>query len=129
MNVGSLRHCITLENPTSQIMDGDGGYTYIYTPLDPPSVYAEIKPATVRDLERVAAGTVLSTASHVVTIRYHAGVTTETRVKFGTRYFSVVGVMNPEERNIELQLMCVELVGVVQTPVTETGWIQSGWIA
>jgi hypothetical protein len=37
-------------------------------------------PATARDLERVVAGTVQSSATHLVTIRYLAGVTTKTRV-------------------------------------------------
>lgn len=101
---------MTLQNPGAAVPDGDGGYTQVFANLDPPQMWAEIKPATARDLERVAAGTVLSTATHLITMRYHAGVTTQTRVLFDDRIFNVTGVANPEERNVELILTAVEIV-------------------
>lgn len=107
---GQKRHLITLFTDGPAVPDGDGGFTQPPIPLDPASRYAEIKPATARDLERVAAGTVLSTASHVVTMDYHAGVNTKTRIGFGSRTFSVTGVSNPEERNIDTVCVCVEMV-------------------
>jgi SPP1 family predicted phage head-tail adaptor len=110
MDIGALRHRVTLENPGTPVPDGDGGYTEAWTALSPASVSASIVPATARDLERVVAGTVMATATHVVTIRYHSGVTTKTRVTFGTRVFSVTGVQNADERNIQLQLVCEEIV-------------------
>lgn len=108
---GQRRHLVTLQNPSGPpVSDGDGGFTHEYVDLDPPTRYAEIKPATVRDLERVAAGTVLATATQIMTMDYHAGITTQTRVLFNARQFSVVGVSNPEERNIDSVLQCVEVV-------------------
>jgi SPP1 family predicted phage head-tail adaptor len=92
------------------VPDGDGGFTDVPVPLSPPSLYAEIKPATARDLERLVSSTVQSTASHLVTIDYHPQVTTKTRVVFGARVFAVSGVTNPEERNRELVLACTEVV-------------------
>lgn len=107
--VGALRHSVTLENPTGPaIPDSDGGSTFTWASLA--TVWAEIKPATARDLERVTAGTVLSTATHVVTLRHLVGVTTQTRVLFNDRVFQVTGVSDPEERHIELNLVCVEVV-------------------
>jgi len=91
----------------------------------PPELSVEIKPATAKDLERVAAGTVIATASHIVTGPYHAGVSTKTRIVFGGRVFQVVGVSNPEERNIETIAVCVELLEAI--PVADTSWIQAGW--
>lgn len=105
---GVLRHYVRLENPGAAVPDGEGGFTQTFTRLA--DVWAQIMPATARDLERVTAGTALSTATHVVTIRYRVGVTTQTRVIFGARIFQVTGVSNPEERNIELVLVCVEVV-------------------
>jgi SPP1 family predicted phage head-tail adaptor len=110
LKVGALRHSIVLENPAAAVADGDGGYTQAFTDLTPSPVQASIVPASARDLERVAAGTVLSTATHVVTMRYHSGVTTKTRITFGTRTFNVVGVMNPEERNLWTVAVAVEVV-------------------
>lgn len=107
---GAKRHLVTLEGPGSDVPDGDGGYTHVFTELDPSTMYAEIKPATARDLERVVSNVVQSKASHLVTMDYHSGVTTETRVLFGARTLRVTGVQNPEERNVELVLVCEEIV-------------------
>jgi SPP1 family predicted phage head-tail adaptor len=105
---GQKRHLVTLENPGPSVPDGDGGYTQTWASLG--SRYAEVKPATARDLERTIAGTVLSTASHIVTLDYQAGVTTATRVLFKGRTLSVTGVANPDERDVDLVLVCVEVV-------------------
>jgi SPP1 family predicted phage head-tail adaptor len=107
---GQKRHVVTLENPGPPVSDGSGGFTESWTPLSPPTMRAEIKPATARDLERVVANAVESTASHLVTMDYHRGITTETRITFGTRVFTMDGVQNPEERNITLVLACTEVV-------------------
>jgi SPP1 family predicted phage head-tail adaptor len=108
--VGSRPHRVTLQNPGPAVPDGDGGFTQSWTDLVPPAVSAQIAPATARDLERVAAGTVLSTATHLVTMPYHAGVTTKTRILFNGRSFSVTGVADPEERHVETIAICVEVV-------------------
>jgi SPP1 family predicted phage head-tail adaptor len=109
MDVGSLRHQVSLQNPPpAATPDGDGGYTE--TPVTFATVWASIVPATAHDLERAVAGTVQSSATHLVTIRYLAGVTTKTRVLFGTRTLQVTGVQNPDERNISLVLVCQEVI-------------------
>jgi SPP1 family predicted phage head-tail adaptor len=112
MDIGALRHRITLQTPTS-VSDGDSGFIDRWPPdggTTLATVWASIVPATARDLERVVAGTVQSSATHLVTIRYLAGVTTKTRVVFGSRLLSVTGMQNPEERNISLVLVCQESV-------------------
>jgi SPP1 family predicted phage head-tail adaptor len=108
MDIGAMRHRITLQTPSTATPDGDGGFTNTWAALA--TVWASIVPATARDLERVVAGTVQSSATHLVTIRYLAGVTTKTRVVFGSRLLSVTGMQNPEERNISLVLVCQEIV-------------------
>jgi SPP1 family predicted phage head-tail adaptor len=121
VNVGTLRHSVTLERPGAAVPDADGGFTQTWTALTPATVWAEIKPATARELERVVASAVQSTASHLVTIRYHPEVTTETRITkgrrnangslaSGSREFHIQGVQNPDERNIALVLVCTEVV-------------------
>jgi head-tail adaptor len=107
---GQRRHLVTLENPGPPVPDGGGGFTETWAPLSPPTRMAEIKPATARDLERVVANAVESTASHILTMDYHAGVTTETRITFGTRVFTVDGLQNPDERNIDHVVACTEVV-------------------
>lgn len=55
--------------------------------------------------ESTGGGIVLS-STHVFTIRYREGVTSEHRVDFKGNNYDIQRVVNPEERNIELQLYC-----------------------
>jgi SPP1 family predicted phage head-tail adaptor len=109
-SIGARNHLVTLQNPGAATPDADGGFTQTWSMLSPPQVYARIQAATQRDLERVTAGTVLSTATHIVTMPYHPQVSTQTRVLVNGRTFSVTGVTNPDERNIDLVLTCTEVV-------------------
>lgn len=108
--VGTHRHLVLFQNPGAPVPDGDGGYTQSWTDASPATWHVSIDPATTRDLERVAAGTVLSTASHIVRGRYHPGVTLATRMVFGGRTFSITGKANLEERGIDMELVAVEVV-------------------
>ncbi len=107
---GKRRHLVTLANPSTPVPDGDGSYTQEPVPLNPPYAYAAIVPATVRELERLMAGTVISEATDILSMPYHAQVTTQTIVTFNGRTLRVTGVMNPEERNRETICACVEVV-------------------
>lgn len=107
---GQKRHLVSLANPGTPVPDGDGGFTVVDAPLTPATAWADIRPATARDLERTTSGTVLSTATHIVTMDYHPQVTTQTRLTYNSRSFSVTGVANPEERNVDLILAAVEVV-------------------
>lgn len=107
---GERRHRVTLDNPGASVPDGDGGYTTGWAPLTPPTMYASIAPATAASLERTAASTVIATATHVIRMPYHAGVTTQTRLTVKGRTFNVIGRVNLDERDIELVLVCAEVV-------------------
>lgn len=108
--VGRRQHQVTLANPGTPQPDGDGGFTEVVASLTPSVVYAEIRPASARDLERLVAGTTMAMATHVVTMLYHPGVTTKTVVTFRGRTLHVIGVINPDERNEETVALCVERV-------------------
>ena len=103
-------HRVTLQNPGPAVPNGDGSYTQTWFDLSPPAVSVEIKPATAADLERVAAGAVLSAATSIITGPFHSQVTTQTRLIFNGRIFQVTGDQNVEERNGEMVLVCVEVV-------------------
>lgn len=108
--IGEFIHRVTLQDPGPGVPDGDGGFTQSWTDLVPPAWLCKIAPATAADLERVTAGTVLSMATHVVTGPYRADLTTKSRIVFNGRSFSIVGVSNPEERNVETICVCKEVV-------------------
>lgn len=121
--VGVRFHLVTFQNPGAAVPDNDGGFTTPWQNLSPPTMYVRIRTATPNDLERIAAGTLTTTVSHIIEMPYHAQVTTATRVIYGTRSFNVVGVANPEERNVSLVLMVVELEGAAPLPPS---WIDAG---
>jgi len=120
--IAARRHLVQAQNPAGPaVADGDGGFTQLWTDLAPPTLYVKIAPATAKDLERVAGGTVLATATHIVTGPFHPDVTTETRLTkgprnadgtlaTGSRQFNVTGKSDVEERQIEMVLVCVEVV-------------------
>lgn len=111
-SVSERPHRVTLQNPGAPTPNpaDPGTFLQSWTDLSPPAMFASIAPATATDLERVAAGTVIASASHIVKLPYHPQVTTQTRVLFNGRQFSVKGVANPEERNVELILACEEVI-------------------
>lgn len=111
---GNRRHLVTLANPTTPQPDGDGSFTDTPAALSPSQVYAAIEPVDLRTLQRrsqeqIGPGTTLSVATHMVTMPYHAQVTTQTQITFGGRLLRVIGVTNPEERNRETVCACVEV--------------------
>lgn len=111
---GTLDHRIAIENPGAPVSDGDGGFTQSWTKVVSAAPdgnwWASIVPATVRDLERRVAGTVLATVSHVVTLRYNAAVLVTSRITYESRIFNVTGVVNPDEDDLETIALCVEVV-------------------
>lgn len=121
MGLGAQRHRVRLENPGVPIPDGKGQFTEPWTALSPRDVSASIAPATARDLERVVAGTVQSSATHLIRIRFHPQVTMRTRITKGprlvdgtlapgSREFSVTGTQNVDELNREMVIVAVEVV-------------------
>ena len=104
---------VLLENPGAQVPDGEGGWTEGWAPLTPPQMYVHLAPATQSDLERVASGTVISSATHVISLPYHPGVTIETRLRYtepgrAERLFAVTALRNPDEADRELVLVAEE---------------------
>jgi SPP1 family predicted phage head-tail adaptor len=100
---------ITFQNPGTLTPDGDGGYTQAFDDLSV-GADAQVATATAQTLERLAAGTVLSMATHVVTLPYRPDLTTQTRVLMDGRVLNVLTVVDPDERHVETVLVCAEVV-------------------
>jgi SPP1 family predicted phage head-tail adaptor len=112
---GDLDKSVVLENPSgAPVPDGDGGYTQGYTALSPSPVWASVTPATAAARERLMASSVQTDATHIVEMRYHAGVTVDTRITLdGTRYLQVVGPpQDVDEAHVVTRVMCVEVMCV-----------------
>jgi SPP1 family predicted phage head-tail adaptor len=82
------------------------GYTSGWTTYA--TVRAAVDPATPRDVEHFVGSTITTPISHLVTMRYRAGVKAEDRVFFRNRALYIAGMQNPKEANRELVLACQE---------------------
>lgn len=107
MNPGELRHRITIQyqNGTRDAygaLDESAGWS------DTATLWASVTP--IKGKELFAAESMNSEVTHAVKIRHRSGISADMRVKFGTRYFLVESVVNSKERNVELVLMCKELM-------------------
>ena len=107
LTAGARIHEVTIEAATVG-PDGSGNYVETWAPIAGP-LWASIAPAVAADLERLTSATVMAVATHILRCPYVAGITTLARVRFGARLFSIAGVANVEERNVQLILFCVEL--------------------
>jgi SPP1 family predicted phage head-tail adaptor len=110
--IGQLRHALTLQSPGVEVPDGRGGWTA--TPVPIADVLGEVVPATAGRMEQAIGSAMQASASHVVTIRYLAGVTVKSTIVFHDsgrdRRFTVSGVSDPDERHQYLVLACEEVV-------------------
>lgn len=88
---------VTLSRSPQTPGDSDG----FFEDLSPAGVWAHIQPLASQDTERSRA--------HQVRIRYHAQVTIDTRILYGTRELFVRSVEDIDEQHAELRLFCEEI--------------------
>ncbi len=100
---GSLRHRITLQKrATGNDGFGQDGNSW----ADVLSCWASIEPSARN--EQVVGEAMVSSRTHIVMIRYRAGVTSRMRIVHGARVFEIGSVIDLEERHFWLQLDCTE---------------------
>ena len=103
MRAGDLRHRIELQ-ATTKASDSMGGFTNTW--VTQATVWAGIWPISAS--EQIQAAQAIMTISHRIRIRYRDNVKASFRIKFGTRYFNIVSIINPSEANKHLDLMVKE---------------------
>lgn len=111
--IGMMRHKITIEVPSTS-SDGQGGFTRTgwttkYT------AWAFIEPLSAN--QRIFADQKAMAVSHKITLRYRKDQSPDVTMRVNytqgstTRYFQITGLMNVDERNRYLTLLCKEGVG------------------
>jgi SPP1 family predicted phage head-tail adaptor len=104
-HAGKLIHSITIQKNTPT-RDASGAE------IESWSTHADRK-SWIRPLtgnEKYVNQQILATADYAMGIRYCAGATSKMRVKYGSRYFDIKHIADPEERHHEMILLCKELV-------------------
>lgn len=105
MAAGRFRHRITLQ----ELVTGqDEAGQPVQEWQDVATVWAAVEP--LRGREYWAAAQVQSEVTTRIRIRYRSGIRPDMRVLYGGRVFNVTAVIDPEERHMELQLMCREVM-------------------
>ena len=105
MRAGKLRHRITIQEYTTAANDfGEMVKTWAtYV-----TVWGLIKPLTGD--EKFTADQTTPGLSHEIRIRYKSGITPDMQLRFDGRTFGIVSVINIDERNREMILMCREIL-------------------
>lgn len=104
MRAGRLRHRVDIEEFAQNKSTDTGAVTEAWATVA--TVWASVEPLKGREF--IEASQVQSNLSHRVRMRYRPGVTTSHRLVHNGRALNIVSVANLEERNIELEIMCME---------------------
>jgi len=98
-----LNKRITIQSPT-RTADGMGGWTEAWSTLA--TVWAAVWPVSAKEI--LQGGQTSMELTHRIRIRYRDGVLASQRILYGTRYLSIIGIINPSERREWLDLLCKE---------------------
>jgi len=104
MQAGKLNKRMMVETYTV-IKDRHGAPIESWAPAFP--VWAHVQPLT--GSERFIAQQVVPTASSKVTMRWRNTIKEKDRLKLSGRIFQIESLQNVDERNKELQAICVEV--------------------
>ncbi len=115
-SIGKMRQSAALTTPNgSPVPDGDGNFTQAMKALDPTPWRCAIAPAVATKDQSKVAGTVLSQSTHILTGRFHSGITTKTVATWvdyaGTTHTAnVLGVEDTEGAGVETVAYVCEIV-------------------
>lgn len=103
MRIGDLNKRVTVEMPTNA-PDGMGGFTITWATHA--TIWAAVWPVSAKD--QVQAGQQTLVITHRIRIRHRSVFKSSWRLKLGTRYFSIISIINPGESDRWLDLLCKE---------------------
>ena len=106
-SIGKMRYKVKVERATNT-RDAGGGLAQSFSPVA--HVYANIVPKSANSSYRQ--GMLQEKVTHEITIRYMKNIDTNSRITYGTRQFAVNGIINVDERDRFLTLLCEEGVAI-----------------
>ncbi len=105
MKIGELRHRITIQE---SVASRDSFGAEILSWVDLAIVWAMVSPVSGK--EYFAFQQINAEVSTKITMRYRPSITPKMRVLFENRVLEIDSIINPEQMNISLILMCKEVV-------------------
>lgn len=103
MRIGDLKHRVEIQAQTKSA-DGMGGFAVSYSTLA--TVFCAIWPTSANEV--ISANSPSMVVTHRIRMRYRSTMKSSFRIKLGNRYFSIISIINPNEANQYLDLMCKE---------------------
>lgn len=103
MRIGDLRHRVSLQYPT-ETTDAMGAVATTWT--TDATISAAIWPVSAN--EQVRQGQQAMLGTYRIRIRYHRTIDETWRIKHGSDYYSIHGIINPNLKNELLDLICRE---------------------
>ena len=104
MRAGQLRHYVALQRATVT-RDAHGGTVHTWATYA--NVWAAIEPQSGD--EPVTAEAPQAVTTHNVRIRYNSSVKPTDRLAHGSRVLEINAILNIDERNREMRLLCGEV--------------------
>lgn len=103
MKIAELRHFIKFQHKV-QTSDDMGGFTHTWETYK--EMMAAIWPVSSKELRENMR--MNSSTTHNIRIRYTPGITSKMKINFNDRVFDIQGILNPDEKNQWLDLVCDE---------------------
>jgi len=106
-SIGKMRYRVKVQRATNT-RDAGGGLSQTFSPVT--TIFANIKPKNANSIYRQ--GILQEKVTHEITIRYMKNIDTNSKITYGTRQFAVNGIINVDERDRFLTLLCEEGVAI-----------------
>jgi len=103
-DTGRAKHPIEIQQ---KISTPDGSGSSIESWIGFGADRAEILPISAA--ERIRAHEIETEITHLLTIRYRSGITDKMKIVFRDRTFNIKSIIDVEEANVKLQLLCTEI--------------------
>lgn len=105
IHAGDLRYLATFKNPTPVVIDGDTTLTPFAEDF---KGWVGIQP--LAGGEETVGDQMQTFRAHLVTARYDRRINERMHILVRGRILQIASVLNVDERNVEMQLTCKELV-------------------
>lgn len=106
-SIGKMRYRVKVERATNT-RDAGGGLSQSFRSVA--TIYANIKPKNANSVYRQ--GMLQEKVTHEITIRYMKNIDTNSKITYGNRSFAINGIINVDERDRFLTLLCEEGIAI-----------------
>lgn len=110
-DISKLDKRITIQRQIKTASDDMGGYLSEWVDLGNMPIWAAIWPQSAKSLmqEKAVDKQAVGEITHRIRIRYRRGLHISFRIKYKHRYFNITNIVNPEEDNEWLDILCKEV--------------------